>query len=279
MIDAHFHLWKIAQNGCVWPTSDLRAIYQDFDLDMIQSLAASSGVTAGVLVQSQEDDRDTDYLLALAENSRFIQAVVGWVDMLSPSVVQRISDLKKYRKFKGLRPMLQSLPEDDWILKPELDKTFEAMKNQQLSFDALVKPRHLVHLCELARRHPDLPIVIDHLAKPVIAERLPDDWCKDMRILAEFSNVHCKISGLVTEANSLQFPGVLSRYIQFLLSIFGPHRLMWGSDWPVIKLAEDNVAMDYSQWLDFSMRALENTSVDDIEHIFTKNTAAFYRIS
>jgi L-fuconolactonase len=279
VIDAHFHLWKIGHNGCVWPTSDLKAIYRDVDLDMIQSLAASVGVTAGVLVQSQEDDRDTEYLLELAEKASFIRAVVGWVDMKSPNAADRIIYLKKYSKFKGLRPMLQSLPEDDWILKPELDKAFEAMKHQQISFDALVKPRHLVHLRELARRHPDLPIVIDHLAKPVIAERLPGDWCKDMRILAEFSNVHCKISGLVTEADSQQSPEILSGYIQFLLSVFGSHRLMWGSDWPVIKLAEGNVAMDYSQWLDFSMRALENTSVDDIEHVFTKNASAFYPIS
>jgi L-fuconolactonase len=279
VIDAHFHLWKIGHNGCVWPTSDLNAIYQDFDLDMIQSLAAACDVTAGVLVQSQEDDRDTEYLLELAENASFIRAVVGWVDMMSPSAEERILYLKKYSKFKGLRPMLQSLPEDDWILKPELDRVFDVMKHQHLSFDALVKPRHLVHICELARRHPDLPIVIDHAAKPPIAEKLPDDWCKDMRILAEFSNVHCKISGLVIEANLQQSPGVLSGYIQFLLSIFGSHRLMWGSDWPVIKLAEDNLAMDYSQWLDFAMRALENTSVDDIEHIFTKNAAAFYPIS
>ena len=279
MIDAHFHLWKIGHNGCVWPTSDLTSIYRDFDLGMIESIAESSGVTSGVLIQSQEDDRDTGYLLDLAEGYSFVKAVVGWVDMLSPVAIDRISNLKKYSKFKGLRPMLQSLPEDDWILQPELDKVFCAMKQHNISFDALIKSRHLLPIAELAKRHPDLPIVIDHAAKPVISDQLPDDWCKGMINLAGFANVYCKISGLVTEAKPQQSPESISAYIRFLLSIFGSKRLIWGSDWPVIRLAEGRVAMDYSGWLDFVRRTLSDLSEDDISSIFSKNAATFYSIS
>lgn len=279
MIDAHFHLWRIGRNGCVWPTSDLTSIYRDFDLGMIESIAESAGVTSGVLIQSQEDDRDTDYLLDLAEGSSFVKAVVGWVDMLSPVAIDRISNLRKYSKFKGLRPMLQSLPEDDWILQPELDKVFCAMKQQNLSFDALIKPRHLLSIAELAKRHPDLSIVIDHAAKPIIADALPDDWCKGMINLAGFTNVYCKISGLMTEAKPQQSPESISAYIRFLLSIFGSKRLIWGSDWPVIRLAEGRVAMDYSGWLDFVRRALSDLSEDDTSSIFSKNAATFYSIS
>ena len=279
MIDAHFHLWKIGHNGCVWPTADLTSIYRDFDLKLMESIAASAGVSSGVLVQSQEDDRDTDYLLNLAENSSFVKAVVGWVDMLSPVAIDRISNLKKYSKFKGLRPMLQSLPEDDWILQPELDKVFCAMKQHNISFDALIKPRHLLPIAELAKRHPDLPIVIDHAAKPVISDQLPNDWCKGMINLAGFANVYCKISGLVTEAKPQQSPESISAYIRFLLSIFGSKRLIWGSDWPVIRLAEGRVAMDYSGWLDFVRRTLSDVSEDDISSIFGKNAATFYSIS
>jgi L-fuconolactonase len=279
VIDAHFHLWRIGHNGCVWPTADLTSIYRDFDLKLMESIAASAGVTSGVLVQSQEDDRDTNYLLDLAENSSFVKAVVGWVDMLSPVAIDRISNLKKYSKFKGLRPMLQSLPEDDWILQPELDKVFCAMKQHNISFDALIKPRHLLPIAELAKRHPDLPIVIDHAAKPVISDQLPDDWCKGMINLAGFANVYCKISGLVTEAKPQQSPESISAYIRFLLSIFGSKRLIWGSDWPVIRLAEGRVAMDYSEWLDFVRRTLSDLSEDDISSIFGKNAATFYSIS
>ena len=279
MIDAHFHLWRIGYNGCVWPTSDLVPIYRDFDLKMMESIAGSAGVTSGVLVQSQEDDRDTDYLLDLAENSSFVKAVVGWVDMLSPVAPERIFNLKKYSKFKGLRPMLQSLPEDDWILQPGLDKVFDAMKHHNLSFDALINPRHLLHIAELAKRHPDLPIVIDHAAKPVISDQLPDDWCKGMINLAGFTNVYCKISGLVTEARPQQSPVSISGYIRFLLSIFGSQRLIWGSDWPVIKLAKGRVSMDYSNWLEFVRQSLGDLSEDDISSIFSKNAATFYSIS
>jgi L-fuconolactonase len=279
LIDAHFHLWKIGQNGCVWPTADLESIYQDFNLADIQSLATDVGVTGAVLVQSQEDDRDTDYLLELAESSSFIQAVVGWVDFLSPGVMQRIEYLSKNSKFKGLRPMLQAIPEDDWILNSALKNAFYAMLQHGLSFDALIQPRHLVHIVELAKRYPRLPIVIDHAAKPGITEALPDTWCRDMESLASFRNVHCKISGLVTEASAQQSPEMLISYIQFLLSIFGPQRLIWGSDWPVIRLAEGNMAMDYAQWLAFVRKAFAGLSTDELEAVFSRNAAAFYRIS
>lgn len=277
-IDSHFHLWKIGQNGCVWPTADLKSIYRDFDLELIESIASSCGVTAGVLVQSQEDDRDTDYLLQLADNSSFIKAVVGWVDFLSPEVDKRIVSLSKNSKFKGLRPMLQGIPEDDWILNPTLNKAFNYMIQKGISFDALIQPRHLIHIAELARRYPDLAIVIDHAAKPAITNSLPDPWCQDMKNLSGLRNVSCKISGLVTEAKPGSSPESMKAYIRFLLSVFGPDRLIWGSDWPVIKLAEGNMAMDYAQWLAFVRQTLGDLSVNESDCIFFQNAATFYRI-
>lgn len=281
MIDAHQHIWQLGEHGCRWPTPDLGAIYRDFGVDDLLPLAKFAGVTGSVLVQSQESDADTDYLLAVAEQSDFVKAVVGWVDLAAPSAPARIAQLAQQPKLRGLRPMLQCLPEDDWILRPELEPAIAAMKLHKLSFDALVYTRHLPHLEQFARRHPDLPIVINHAAKPAViaTDRPADDWRNAMSDIAKLPNVYCKISGLPTEAGKDQGQAELAPYIQHLLSVFGAERLMWGSDWPVMGLAPNKQLCIYKNWLNLVQQALAGCKVNEIESVFIGTSLRFYRIA
>ncbi len=281
MIDAHQHFWQLGRHDCEWPTADLKPIYRDFGEKDLLPLANACGVTGSVLVQSQASDADTDYLLQLASESDFIKAVVGWVDLASPAAPERIARLAMHPKFKGIRPMLQCLPDDNWILRSELEPAIAAMKQHHLSFDALVYTRHLPHLYQFARRHPELPIVIDHAAKPaIIANDSPaDEWCDALRALAILPQVHCKISGLVTEAAGWQGKDVYLAYIKFLVSLFGAGRLMWGSDWPVIGLAPNRQLSIYKNWLALVDHALSECKTTNSESVFIGTSLRFYRIT
>lgn len=281
MIDAHHHFWQIGEHDCIWPTSDLTAIYRDFGLRDFLPLAQAAGITGSVLVQSQESDADTNYLLAVAAQSDFIKAVVGWVDLAAESAPARIAHLAQQPKLRGLRPMLQCLTDDEWILRPELEPAITAMKAHKLSLDTLLYLRHLPHLEAFAKRHPDLSIVIDHAAKPAIiaGDRPSDDWRNAIANIAKLPNVFCKISGLPTEAGKDQGAVELASYIQHLLSTFGAERLMWGSDWPVVRLAPNKQLSIYKNWLNLVHHALAECKVSEIESVFIGTSLRFYRIT
>jgi L-fuconolactonase len=267
MIAAHQHFGLFGQNDCAWPTPDLTAIHRDYGPDDLKRLAAPEGVRGSVLVQSQPSDRDTDWLLALAADEPFVLGVVGWADLAAPQAPTRIAELAAQAKLKGLRPMLQDLDEDDWILRPALSPALAAMAEHGLVFDALIRPRHLRHLATFADRHPGLAIVVDHAAKPAIAAGAFDPWRSDVEALSRRPNVTCKLSGLVTEAGPGNDRGELAPYVAHLLAGFGPERLMWGSDWPVLELAGD-----YAGWL-ADARALTGAVGKDQQASIFENTA------
>ncbi len=272
IIDAHQHFWRLGENDCLWPTPDLSAIYRDATPRQLEAIAAPLGVSASVLVQSQQSSRDTDWLLALAAQTVFVKAVVGWADLKSPDAPARIAALAAHPKMRGLRPMLQSLPDDAWIADPMLDPAVEAMIAHGLSFDALVFTRHLSHLRAFAERHPRLAIVIDHGAKPEIKRNILEPWRSEMAAIAKLPNVWCKLSGLMTEAEPGQGSGAFQPYVDHLLDMFGPARLMWGSDWPVLGLAGH-----YAQWLDLARRLCGDDPAVR-KAVFADTASAFYRI-
>lgn len=280
MIDAHQHCWQIGAHDCTWPTPELLAIYRDFDVAELQALAEPLGVRGSVLVQSQASDKDTDYLLRLAREHEFVCAVVGWVDLAAPDAVARITYLAAQPKLRGLRPMLQALEEDDWILRPELATAIEAMIRNHLCFDALVYTRHLPFLRILAERYPELPIVIDHAAKPPVAAcdaQQYQAWCEAISEFAALPQVYCKVSGLLTEAGSEQGAEVLTAYTEKLLQIFGAERLLWGSDWPVINLAPNRRLANYSAWLTLAKNIFSRRSTAELHAVFDGNARYFYR--
>jgi L-fuconolactonase len=274
LIDAHQHFWRVGENGFSWPTPDLAAIHRDFGPGDLARVGAPVGLAGSVLVQSQADDRDTDWLLDLAADEPLVLAVVGWTDLAAPDAPARIAGLARRPKLRGLRPMLQDLDDDAWIASPDLDPALDAMVAHGLSLDALVLTRHLPHLLDLARRRPDLAVVIDHGAKPPIATGDgAEAWARGVEALAELPQVFCKLSGLLTEAAPGQPPEALAPYVRRLVSAFGPRRLMWGSDWPVLDLAGD-----YGGWLAQAKALSGLTDPADLAALFGGTCRRFYRI-
>jgi len=270
-IDAHQHCWQLAARQGSWPPPSLAAIYRDFAPDDLAPLLAEHGIAGTVLVQSMPLEADTDWMLALAAKTDFIRAVVGWTDLLAQDAPERIARLAAQPLLKGLRPMLQDLDDDAWITDARLAPALQAMVAHGLRFDALVLPRHLPALLQMARAYPALPIVIDHAAKPPILDAAFGHWREDLALLAALPNVHCKLSGLVTEAKPAWRVDDLRPYVSHVLAVFGPQRVIWGSDWPVVDLAGG-----YSAWLAASEALLAHLSEEDRECIFGLNAQQFY---
>lgn len=246
IIDGHFHCWRLARGDYAWLTPALAPIWRDVALEDWRRESAPFGVEGGVLVQAAPTEAETAFLLAQAEADASVLGVVGWVDLLAPDAPERIAHLASaHPKLKGLRPMLQDIADADWMLRPALAPALEAMAGRGLVFDALVKPLHLPRLLTLCRRHPALAVVVDHGAKPAIAAGEWQPWADDLARLAAGTNAVCKLSGLLTEAGPRPARGAAARWAAQLLATFGPQRLLWGSDWPVLELAAS-----YRDWWD-----------------------------
>ncbi|ACR32177.1 amidohydrolase family protein [Burkholderia glumae] len=280
-VDAHQHYWRIAARGGYWPPGELRAIFRDFTPPDLAPELEAAGIDGTVLVQSLPTEADTQYLLELAAGTDSVWAVVGWVDLKGADAASRIASFAAHPKARGLRPMLQDLADDAWIDDPALEPAVAAMLAHRLCFDALVLPRHLDALLAFAQRFPDLPIVIDHGAKPAIARGESEPWRARMTRLASLPNVHCKLSGLWTEAGAAADRDALDTrswpYVQALAELFGPRRLMWGSDWPVLRLADG--CNGYADWLaaceEQGRRAFGPDAAGDL---FGGNACRFYGI-
>lgn len=271
-IDAHQHVWQIGRNGCTWPGPDLAAIHDNFLPTDWQAAAAGTGLTGSILVQSQPCDADTDWLLQQAAAFPHVQGVVGWVDLAAPDAVARIDKLAENRWLKGMRPMLQSIPDDGWILQKACAGPLERMEHLGLALDALVFSRHLWAIERVAARHPSLTVVIDHGAKPPLASRDMRQWQSAIGRLAKYHNVFCKWSGLATELSPDQPIKMIDQVSRSLLDLFGPDRLIWGSDWPVC-----NLRTTLTHWYDLCTELVPDVETQDA--IFGNNARKVYRLT
>jgi L-fuconolactonase len=276
-VDAHQHFWSIARNDYGWLTPALQRLYRDMLPADLAPLLRRSGIAKTIVVQAAESEAETEFLLGLAAQNDFIAGVVGWTDLAAPDAPARIERLARDRRLVGLRPMLQDLPDTEWLLRDAVRPALAAMARVGLRLDALIRPRHLPMLLRVAERHPDLPIVVDHAAKPEIRNASIDDWAADIRRIARDTRAFCKLSGLVTEAAPGWSPETLAPYVEVLLDAFGSRRLMWGSDWPVMLegYPADAVA-PYADWCDTTARLVERASRDDRTQIFGGCAASFY---
>jgi L-fuconolactonase len=236
-IDAHQHFWELTRGDYGWLTPALAPIHRDFGPADLWPLLHRHGIDATVLVQAAPTAAETAYLLGIAAATPFVAGVVGWVDLGAADAVARIARLADDPLLVGIRPMVQDIADDDWLLRDELTAGFAALARHRLVFDALVLPRHLTRLAAVVDRHPDLTFVIDHLAKPSVAEGALAPWDRDIAALARHPNVVCKLSGLVIEAGQGWSVDDLRPYAAHVLACFGPDRVLWGSDWPVVELA------------------------------------------
>lgn len=273
-IDSHQHFWTLSRSDYGWLTPSLVPLYRDFQPADLAGVMHRHDVVATVLVQAAATVAETDYLLRIADRHDFVRGVVGWADLLAPDLETTLNRLGLNPRFKGVRPMLQELPDVAWIAQPELDRAAQALIARDLSFDALVKPPHLPHLWRFAQRNPALRIVIDHGAKPEFGAGSRDAWRNALRPLARLPNVFCKLSGLVTEAGSDWDVERLRPHVDDLLDLFGPRRLMWGSDWPVLELAAD-----YGRWVETSESLLTLLNPAEREAVWSQTANRFYQLA
>jgi L-fuconolactonase len=270
-IDAHVHLWTLARGDYGWLTPELAPIYRDFGLADLVPLASAAAIDGTILVQAAPTEAETMFLLDIADRADVVRGVVGWTDFDAEDAADRIDALARRPLLVGLRPMVQDLPDDDWLLRPALAPILTAMAKQTLVFDALALPRHLPRLLRVVDRHPDLQFVLDHCAKPRLAEGDIAAWKDDIATLAKRPNIVCKLSGLATEAARDWQVADLRPAVDHVLACFGPQRLVWGSDWPVV-----NLAGGYVQWLAAAETLLANLSDDERAGIFGRNAARIY---
>ncbi|TAL99013.1 MAG: amidohydrolase [Paraburkholderia sp.] len=274
-IDAHQHYWNPDRGDYGWLTPDLKPLYRTFGPADLAPLRAAERIDKTVVVQAAPSVDETRYLLDLARNEASIAGVVGWVPLLDDDAPALIAELAREPKFKGVRPMLQDLPDDSWIANPALAPAIEAVIAHDLAFDALIFARHVDALETFIQRFPRLRIVIDHGAKPAIRDGAAawQPWADGIERLARFPQVHCKLSGLATEAAPGWTEATLRPYVDHLLARFGPSRLMWGSDWPVL-----NLNGDYATWHAVANALLASLSQTQCDAVFGGNAAAFYRL-
>lgn len=271
-VDAHQHFWKIDRGDYGWlDPAQVPNLCRDFLPGDLAPLLAEAGIERTVLVQAAGSVAETEFLLSLAEATPFVGAVVGWVDFASSQASGDIERLAQNRWLAGLRPMLQDLPDADWILCDDVHPAIRAVAESGLRFDALIKPLQLPAIRRLLDRYPGLPVVIDHGAKPQIAGGLIEPWAAHMRAIARDSRAVCKLSGLATEAASGWTVETLRPYVDVLLEAFGPSRLMFGSDWPV--LTENG---DYLGWIAAAEALTKGLTDAEQADVFGGTAVRFY---
>ncbi|WGR95595.1 amidohydrolase family protein [Bradyrhizobium sp. ISRA443] len=270
-IDAHHHVWTLARADYGWLTPELAPIYRDFGLADLAPHLAAAGIEGTILVQAAPTEAETAFMLDIAKGAELVRGVVGWIDFDADDAVARIDAIAARELLVGLRPMVQDIADDDWLLRPALTAQCEAMARHHLVFDALVLPRHLPRLMQVVDRHPDLQFVLDHFGKPQLASGEIAGWKNDVTRLAARANVVCKLSGLVTEAAPNWKVDDLREAVDHVLGCFGPRRMLWGSDWPVV-----NLAGGYASWFAASESLLADLSADEKAAIYGGNAARIY---
>ncbi|MBX3576333.1 MAG: amidohydrolase family protein [Rhizobiaceae bacterium] len=273
-IDAHQHFWRLERGDYGWLTPALAPIHRDFEPGDLQPLLAREGIAGTVLVQAAATEAETEFMLSLADRHDFIEGVVGWVDFAAPDAPARIARIARHPKLKGLRPMIQDIADTDWMLRPDLAPAYEALMAQNLVFDALVLPRHLDNLLALLRRHPAMRAIVDHCAKPEIRNGGFDSWAERMSAIATETAARCKLSGIVTEAGPGWTVETLRPYVEHVLDVFGPERLIWGSDWPVCLLAAG-----YHEWVAATDTLLSGCTASERAAILGGNAAEVYGLA
>ncbi|MBR0933087.1 amidohydrolase family protein [Bradyrhizobium jicamae] len=270
-IDAHHHVWQLARGDYGWLTPDLVPLYRDYDLAELRPLLAAAGIEGTILVQAAPTEAETAFMLDIAGQADLVRGVVGWIDFDATDAVAGIEKVAAHQLLVGLRPMVQDIADDDWLLRPALAAQCDAMARHRLVFDALALPRHLSRLVQVVDRHPGLQFVLDHFAKPHLATGEIAAWKDDVSRLAARPNIVCKLSGLVTEAAANWQIGDLSEAVDHVLEVFGPQRMLFGSDWPVV-----NLAGGYARWFAASEALLARLSPDEKAAIYGGNAARIY---
>ena len=274
-IDSHQHFWNPSRGDYDWMPMDNKILARSYSPADLEPHLTAVGIDQTVLVQAAATVEETEYMLGIADASPRVAGVVGWIDFEDPSHAHHLRRLAKHPKFLGVRPMIQDIPDEDWMLRDDIQWAYELIIECDLTFDALGFPLHLKNFLTLLTRYPEMRVVIDHCMKPQIRDHSKDNfahWADGMTRLADQTTACCKFSGLVTESDGWSLEG-MRPYVEHLLKSFGPDQLMWGSDWPVCRLEAS-----YDAWHAAARTLTADLSEAAQDSIFGGTAKAFYRL-
>ncbi|MEQ8658056.1 MAG: amidohydrolase family protein [Hyphomicrobiales bacterium] len=276
MIDAHQHFWNPARGDYDWMPMDNAILARAYGPAELTPHLKHHGIHATVLVQAAATINETEYMLGLADATPYVAGVVGWIDFEKPDDLAQLRRLAEHPKFVGVRPMIQDIPDDDWMLRADIQWAFAAVCELDITFDALGFPRHLANFHTLFTRYPSMRVVIDHCMKPQIRDHTEDNfsfWADGMAKIASDTTAFCKYSALVTEAKEGWTADDLRPYVDHVFNAFGPERMIWGSDWPVSRLARG-----YDDWREAALNLTEHLSEAEKAAVYGGNAKSFYRL-
>lgn len=272
-IDSHQHYWKVDRGDYHWMTPQVPVLYRDYLPKDLRPLLSEHGIQKTVLVQAAQTTAETDFLLDLAMNDDSIAGVVGWLGMESPDFPQQFDQYRKRAKFIGIRPMLQDLPDDGWIMRPRVLESLRIIAEADFPFEFLTYPRHLPFVLQVLKAIPGLRAVVDHISKPAIQAGELEPWKSRIAEVSRHENVYCKLSGMITEADHTHWSiEDLRPYVEHVMQCFGVDRVMFGSDWPVCLLA-----VSYHQVIT-AVKDLLLLNEEAEQKIFGANAARFYNL-
>ena len=274
VVDAHQHFWHPGRYSYPWMGPETEPIARPFLPADLRPLLAEGGVDRTVLVQAQASLDEAFWFLELAEQHEFIAGVVGWVDLLDPTLPRVLDRLLLHASFKGVRHQIHDEPDEAWMIREDVLRGLGELARRGIPYDLLVRPPHLPYIPRVADRLPDLKLVVDHIAKPPIASGEIDQWARDIAAVAQVPQIYCKLSGMITEADwqGWQVEHV-QPYVEVVVEHFGYDRLIFGSDWPVCTLAGS-----YRRVWDAAHTAIGPLSDGDHAKVFGRNACTFYAL-
>ena len=273
-VDSHHHFWDISRLEYPWMPPGPSVVRRNYLPDDLKPLIDEAGIQKTVLVQAQQSLEEANFLLDIAEANDFVAGVVVWADVQSPRVGDDLDALMKRDKLVGIRHQVEDDTDDYWLIRDDTIRGLREIASRDLAYDMLVRPRHMKHVPTVSDRAPNLRIVIDHIAKPLIEEQIIESWDALMKDIADIPSVHCKVSGMVTEADHSDWKVAdLVPYVSHVREVFGMERLMFGSDWPVCLFAAS-----YKQVVDAAIESIGPMTEEERAGFMGGNAAGFYKL-
>ncbi|MGV3509216.1 MAG: amidohydrolase family protein [Sphingobacteriaceae bacterium] len=274
-IDSHQHFWRFDPVRDSWINDEMQAIKRDFLPEDLAPILLENNIDGCVAVQADQSEEQNAFLLELAAAHPFIKGVVGWVDLRADNIKESLEFYKQYDKMKGFRHVLQGEEDRALMLKPEFKRGIAELSNYDFSYDILIYPDQLKYTEEFVSAFPNQRFVIDHIAKPNIKDKILDGWRADIESVAKHSNVSCKVSGMVTEADWKNWKAEdFTPYLDVVFEAFGANRVMYGSDWPVCE-----VAGGYRKMIRIVQAYTSKLSVAEQDMFWGQNAINFYKLT
>lgn len=272
-IDSHIHFWNYDKVRDAWITEEMQVLQKNYLPQILQPVIQRADVDGVIAVQADQSEAETNFLLRLSQNNSFIKGVVGWIDLSSDRVEERLAYYQQFPQIKGWRHIVQAEP-DNFMLGDKFQKGISLLQKYNYTYDILSYPHQIKTAIELVRTFPNQKFVLDHCAKPILKEKKIGDWKNQMQTIAENKNVYCKLSGLLTEAKWNQWqPEDFYPYLDIVFEAFGTERILFGSDWPVILLSGE-----YRQWKNLVEFYLQKFSTSEQQNVMGNNAIKFYNL-